>query len=67
MTPKPDEPRAGLDQQRIDLSKDWDVDYWTTTLGVTREELIAAIGKVGDRVKDVADHLARQSAAGPTS
>ena len=60
-------PQSGLDQQRIDLSKDWDVDYWKTTLGVSREELIAAVGEAGDRVHDVAEHLARKSAAGPTS
>lgn len=55
------------DRDRIHLDEDWSVDYWKTTLGVPREELIAAVRAVGDRAQDVAAHLAAQSASGPSS
>ncbi len=53
--------------ERIHLDDDWSVDFWKTTLGVPREELIAAVRAVGDRPQDVAAHLARLSASGPSS
>ena len=64
MADKP-EHRTGGD--RVHLDEDWSVDYWVTTLGVAREELVAAVRAVGDRVEDVANHLASQSASGPSS
>lgn len=59
-TPQPD-------AQYIDIDKDWDVDYWKTTLGVSRDELIAAVRSVGGEVHAVSEYLARKSAAGPSS
>lgn len=59
--------RSGLREQRIDIDRDWDVDYWKTTLGVERDELIAAVRAVGGDVGAVTEYLARQSASGPSS
>jgi hypothetical protein len=54
-------------EQHIRLDEDWSVDYWKTTLGVEREELIAAVRKVGDEPQAVAAYLAARSASGPSS
>jgi hypothetical protein len=54
-------------EQHIRLDEDWSVDYWKTTLGVEREELIAAVRKVGDDPQAVAAYLAARSASGPSS
>jgi hypothetical protein len=43
--------------ERIDLRSGPSVDHWTQTLGVSREELAAVVGIVGERPSDVADYL----------
>lgn len=58
---------ADAPPQRINLAEDWNVDYWKTTLGVAREELIEAVRQVGDDVHAVTEHLARKAASGPSS
>jgi hypothetical protein len=35
------------DRGRINVNEDYEVAYWTDALGVTREELEAAVKKVG--------------------
>lgn len=40
--------RSPEDASRIALSEDYEVDYWTKTLGVTKDELREAVGAVGN-------------------
>lgn len=51
--------RGGQDKQRISLSEDYEVRYWTDKFGVSREELRDAVDKVGDRAAAVAQELGR--------
>jgi hypothetical protein len=38
--------RAPADRGKINMQEDYEVRYWTKELGVTREQLQRAIGKV---------------------
>lgn len=40
---------------RIDLTEDGEVAYWTETLGVSEEELRRTVAEVGDAVEAVCD------------
>jgi hypothetical protein len=47
--------RGPKDRSRISLSEDWEVKWWTESLGISVIELKEAVGKVGnsaDRVKE---------------
>lgn len=44
-------------QDRVDLSSPESVDRWTSELDVTRDQLQAAVGAVGNRATDVEMHL----------
>ncbi|MGO4176006.1 DUF3606 domain-containing protein [Bosea sp. TAF32] len=39
--------RGPQDRSRINMNEDYEVAYWTKELGVTREQLAAAVKKVG--------------------
>jgi hypothetical protein len=45
--------RGGQDRGRINMSENYEVEYWSKTLGVSKERLATAVEKVGDRVEDV--------------
>jgi hypothetical protein len=62
-----EEAAASAPPSRVNLDEDWSVDYWKTTLGVAREELIDAVRHVGGDVKRISEYLAKRSAAGPSS
>ncbi|KKQ05060.1 MAG: hypothetical protein US15_C0036G0007 [Candidatus Moranbacteria bacterium GW2011_GWF1_36_4] len=47
------------DSSKISTSEDWEVDYWTKTLGCTKQELINAVKAVGNLVVDVKKHLGK--------
>ncbi len=49
--------RKPEDPNRIDLSKPEDIDYWTRELGITEQQLRAAVAEVGNWVSDVRSHL----------
>jgi hypothetical protein len=49
--------RGQQDRGRINMGEDYEVQYWTTTLGVTKEELAAAINRVGESVQAVRREL----------
>ncbi len=55
----PDDPRkrGPQDRSRISLSEEHEVRYWTKRLGVSREQLEAAVNKVGHSASKVAAHL----------
>ena len=46
-----------VDQKHIDVQDDGEVWYWTHKLGVTKQQLVAAVRKVGTRAEDVAAEL----------
>ncbi|WP_432769986.1 MAG: DUF3606 domain-containing protein [Sphingopyxis sp.] len=53
-----DKNTSGLpDRNRISLSEDYEVRDWTKSLGVTEDELRAAIDAVGNNADKVRDHL----------
>lgn len=51
--------RGGQDKQRISLTEEYEVRYWTDKFGVSRDELRDAVDKVGDRAAAVAQELGR--------
>jgi hypothetical protein len=50
--------RGPQDRNRINLHEPWEVQYWTKTLGVTKEELERAVKSAGSSSVDtVRQHL----------
>lgn len=49
--------RGPQDASRIALSEDYEVDYWTDALGVSRERLEEAVKAVGNSADAVRKHL----------
>ena len=45
--------RGAPDRDRISLNEDYEVQYWTKTLGVSREELERTVRSVGNSVDAV--------------
>jgi Protein of unknown function (DUF3606) len=45
--------RGPQDRTRINLHQEHEVRYWTTTLGVSKEQLEAIVRQVGDSVEAV--------------
>lgn len=48
------------DRDRISLSEDYEVRYWTQALGVSADDLRAAVDAVGPVAEDVRNHLAQR-------
>jgi len=48
---------GGQDRKRINLDEDYEVRDWSKRLGVSADQLRAAVKVVGDRVDDVEKHL----------
>jgi hypothetical protein len=51
------------DRDRIDVNEDYELKYWTEQFGVSKEELAAAVKRVGPMVRDVELELKRGSQA----
>ncbi len=47
------------DRDRINLQEDYEVEYWTKTLGVSAEELRKAVEAVGSTADAVRRHLGK--------
>lgn len=47
------------DRDRINVNEDYGLQYWTTTLGVSAEELRAAVAEVGPTAAAVRKHLGK--------
>ncbi len=47
------------DRDRINLSEDYEVRYWTGALGVTEQQLREAVQAVGSTAEAVRRHLGR--------
>lgn len=45
------------DPTKINIHQDWELDYWSKTLGVSEEEIIIAVNTVGVMVANVKNHL----------
>jgi hypothetical protein len=48
---------GGQDRKRVSVSEDYEVRDWSKKFGVTKEELTAAVKKVGNVASDVEAHL----------
>ncbi len=51
--------RGAQDRARINLSEDHEVRYWTQALGVSKEQLAAAVHAVGSSADKVRAHLGK--------
>jgi hypothetical protein len=51
--------RAARDRGRINLGEEYEIEYWTRTLGVSRQRLAEVISKVGDGVEAVRREVGR--------
>ena len=45
------------DRERINMSEEWEVRYWTETLGVTKERLENAVRVMGSSVSSIKAYL----------
>jgi hypothetical protein len=55
--------RGPADRSRINVGEDYEVEYWTDDLGVTRDRLREAVKAVGPSVEAVREYLGQS--AGP--
>jgi hypothetical protein len=51
--------RGAQDRSRVNVHEDHEVRYWTQKWNVTREQLVAAVGKAGVSVDAVAKELGK--------
>ena len=49
--------RGGSDRKRVSIDEDYEVQFWTTRLGVSRQELEEAVRSVGNNVDKITEHL----------
>lgn len=49
--------RGPADRSPINVHEKWELEYWSKELGVTPEQLRAAVQKVGVMAADVRKHL----------
>ncbi len=52
--------RGPQDRARINMSEEHEVRYWTDALGVSREQLAAAVQAVGTSADRVRAHLGKR-------
>ena len=51
--------KGAQDRSRINMSADHELKYWTKHLGVTREEVEAAVAKVGNSAAAIRKQLGK--------
>ena len=51
---------GGQDRKRINMNEDYEVRDWSKRLGVSADQLRAAVKAVGDRADDVEKHLKKR-------
>lgn len=49
--------RGPQDRNRISLSEDWEVKWWTVSLGVSASQLKGVVAKVGNSASKVKEYL----------
>ena len=52
--------RGAQDRSRVNVNEDYEVRYWTQKWGVSKEQLTAAVQKVGVSVSAVARELGKE-------
>jgi hypothetical protein len=52
--------RGAVDRSRINLEQDYEVRDWTKSLGVTEDELTAAVKAVGNSAEKVREYLSKR-------
>jgi hypothetical protein len=55
--------RGSQDRSRINLNEEYEVRYWSNTLGVTPERLREVVNQVGNSVEKVRERLGKETAA----
>jgi Protein of unknown function (DUF3606) len=55
--------RGSQDRSRINLNEEYEVRYWSNTLGVTPERLREVVNEVGNSVEKVRERLGKETAA----
>ena len=53
------QPRCAPERQRINPNQDYELRYWSERFDVPKDEIEAAVKRVGTRVEDVARELSR--------
>jgi hypothetical protein len=56
-----DASKTAQDRQRINIHQDYELEYWTKALGVSKERLKQLVSQHGDRADDVRRALATQN------
>ena len=51
--------RGPQDRNRVNTSEAWELSYWSTKFGVTKDQLIAAVKAVGPMADDVRKKLGK--------
>ena len=51
--------RQPQDPKKINVHEQWELKYWSTKFGVTKERLKQAVKAVGSQVNDVKIHLGK--------
>jgi hypothetical protein len=59
-------PFLPVDHQRVDLTEDFDLRYWTAEFACTPEQLITALQSVGVIAVDVGSYFADRRSVVPT-
>ena len=54
-----DKHKTGADRKRINIHEDYEVHDWSKKFGVSREQLIEAVKKVGPMADDVQQELGK--------
>jgi hypothetical protein len=49
--------RAPRDLQRVNISEDWEIRWWSTKLAVTEDQLRSAVDAVGPTTAEIERHL----------
>lgn len=49
--------RISKDIAKVELTEEWQLTYWTQQLGVSEQDLRAAVQQVGDSSEQVRRHL----------
>ncbi len=50
---------GAADRDRINVNEDYELQYWTKTLGISADELRAAVKAVGPTAAAVREHLGK--------
>ncbi len=53
--------RGPQDRSRISLSEDYEVEYWTDKLGISKSQLEEVVRKVGSSASAVEEELRKQT------